>query len=109
LQFLVDAQLPPALASWLTEAGHPAKHVEDVGLRNAEDSPIWHYALEHQAVLLTKDEDFTGRAKQSRPAPLIVWLRIGNYSNRALRTWLTPLLPKIAREIERGQRFIEVR
>ena len=109
MQFIIDAQLPPDLARWLAEAGHQAKHVEEIGLRNAEDSPIWRYTLEHGAVLLTKDEDFAARAKQSRQAPLIVWLRIGNCSNRALRAWFTPLLPAIVAEIDQGSRFIEVR
>jgi predicted nuclease of predicted toxin-antitoxin system len=109
LHFIVDAQLPPALARWLMEAGHEAKHVEEIGLRNAEDQPIWRYTLENQAVLLTKDEDFAARAKQSRKSPIIVWLRIGNCSNRALRVWFVPLLPAIVAEIEQGSRFIEVR
>ena len=38
--FLVDAQLPPALASWLTQQGHTAQHVDDLGLSNAEDVVI---------------------------------------------------------------------
>ena len=109
MQFIVDAQLPPALARWLTEAGYEAKHVEEIGLRNADDSPIWRYVMEHGAVLLTKDEDFAMRARQSRQPPLIVWLRIGNCSNRALQAWFAPLLPQIVTEINRGQRFIEVR
>jgi predicted nuclease of predicted toxin-antitoxin system len=32
MRFLVDAQLPPALARWLAEKGHDARHVADVGL-----------------------------------------------------------------------------
>ena len=109
MQFLVEAQLPPALAGWLTAAGHSAKHVAAIGLRNAEDAAIWRHALDHRAVLLTKDEDFAVRANQRRPAPVVVWLRIGNCSNRALRVWFTLLLPKIVSEIERGQQFVEVR
>ena len=109
MRFIIDAQLPPALASWLAEAGHAAKHVAEIGLRDAEDSLIWRYAWEQSAVLLTKDEDFALRARQSRQAPFVVWLKVGNCSNRALRTWLTPLLPQIVTEIKRGQRFIEVR
>lgn len=112
MKFLVDAQLPPALAGWLREHGHQAEHVEDAGLREAEDSPIWKYALAQNAIVLTKDEDFAARAGQmgqDRRAPVIVWLRIGNCSNRALREWFGPLLPDIAREIEAGQRFIEIR
>jgi predicted nuclease of predicted toxin-antitoxin system len=40
---------------------------------------------------------------------VVVWLRVGNCSNRALREWFTPLLPSLVREIEQGQGFIEVR
>ena len=40
LRFLVDAQLPPALARKLNTAGHEASHVLDVGLLNASDSRI---------------------------------------------------------------------
>ena len=109
MKFIVDAQLPPSLARWLREQGHQAEHVQDVGLREAEDSPIWQYALEQEAIVLTKDEDFTARVRQSRKTPVIVWLRIGNCSNRALREWFAPLLPDILREIESGQRFVEVR
>jgi predicted nuclease of predicted toxin-antitoxin system len=39
VKFLVDAQLPSALAGWLREVGHEAAHVEDVGLREADDGP----------------------------------------------------------------------
>jgi predicted nuclease of predicted toxin-antitoxin system len=109
MKFVIDAQLPPALAQWLREQEHQADHVAEIGLREAEDSPIWQFALEQNAVLLTKDEDFAGRVRQSREIPVIVWLRIGNCSNRALRGWFFPLLPAVLREIESGQRFIEVR
>jgi len=40
---------------------------------------------------------------------VVVWLRIGNRSNRALREWFAPLLPAILEEIEHGNRIIEVR
>jgi predicted nuclease of predicted toxin-antitoxin system len=91
------------------EAGHEAWHVEEIGLRDAEDPPIWRYAFEKQAVLLTKDEDFAVRVRQSQSGPVVVWLRIGNCSNQALQVWFAPLLPAILEEIEKGNRFIEVR
>lgn len=58
MKFLVDAQLPPALAGWRNEAGHEAGHVEDVGLREAEDGAIWTHALKTGTIIVTKDEDF---------------------------------------------------
>ncbi len=109
MRFLIDAQLPPALASWLRDAGHEAKHVEDVNLREAEDSPIWSDALENQTILITKDEDFAGRARQSNNTQVILWLRIGNVSNRALRQWFMPQLPQIIAWMEPGVRVLEIR
>ncbi|WED63362.1 DUF5615 family PIN-like protein [Synoicihabitans lomoniglobus] len=88
MKFLVDAQLPPALALWLREAGHEATHVEDAGLRDAEDGKIWTHALESGAVIMTKDEDFAARSTQVAKAPVIVWLRVGNATNPVLRTWI---------------------
>jgi predicted nuclease of predicted toxin-antitoxin system len=109
VRFLIDAQLPPELACLLRDAGHDAKHVEDVNLREAEDSPIWRYALENQSILITKDEDFAERARQGGAAPVIVWLRLGNASNRALRQWFLPQLPQILEWIDQGVRVLEIR
>jgi predicted nuclease of predicted toxin-antitoxin system len=109
MRFIIDAQLPPALAQLLTNHGHHAEHVQDVGLRNADDSLIWNYALQHQAVIVTKDEDFPHRLRQSKAAPVIVWIRIGNSSRRALLQWLEPLLPRIEALILQGDRLIEIR
>jgi predicted nuclease of predicted toxin-antitoxin system len=58
---------------------------------------------------MTKDEDFAERVRRGRPGPAVVWLRIGNCSNRALRAWLEPLLPAIVSQIEQGDRLLEVR
>ncbi|MFZ1575492.1 MAG: DUF5615 family PIN-like protein [Chromatiaceae bacterium] len=41
MRFLVDAQLPPALARWLAQRGHEAEHVLDCGLLDASDRLIW--------------------------------------------------------------------
>ena len=84
MRFLVDAQLPPALARFLAERGYLAEHVFDLCFNEAEDSVIWDYALRHSAVIVTKDEDFSIRTALQRTGPAIVWLRVGNTSNRAL-------------------------
>lgn len=108
MKFLIDAQLPPALAHWLREAGHEAEHVETLGLRDSNDGAIWAYALQHSAVIMTKDEDFPVRSKQTATAPAIVWLRVGNTTNRSLRAWIDPRLPGIVRLLEQESRLVEV-
>jgi len=60
-------------------------------------------------VILTKDEDFPHRMRQSKVGPVIVWLRIGNTSRRALLEWFEPLLPQLEALILEGERLIEVR
>lgn len=108
MKFLVDAQLPPALACWLREAGHDAAHVEDVGLRESDDSVIWAHALREGAVIVTKDEDFAARSAQAASAPVIVWLRVGNTTNRVLRAWIEPRLPGLVALVTQGSRLVEV-
>jgi predicted nuclease of predicted toxin-antitoxin system len=85
VRFLVDTQLPAAVARWLREKRHEAEHVLDVNLAQSKDTPIWRYAIEHGAVIVTKDEDFAERVRRGRPGPAVVWLRIGNSSSRSLR------------------------
>jgi predicted nuclease of predicted toxin-antitoxin system len=41
MQFLVDAQLPPALTRWTSAQGYPACHVADIGMASARDPEIW--------------------------------------------------------------------
>jgi predicted nuclease of predicted toxin-antitoxin system len=107
--FLIDAQLPPAQASWLIHQGHTAQHVDDLGLRNADDIVIWNHALESGAMVITKDEDFAERTARTTTGPVIVWLRIGNATNRVLIQWLSPRWEEVVDHLNAGDRLIEVR
>ncbi|MDA7617673.1 DUF5615 family PIN-like protein [bacterium] len=110
MRFLIDAQLPPALARALSETGHEAEHVIDIDLHNADDSAIWDYAVEHGAVVLTKDEDFPHRLNQNpQKAPTIIWLRMGNTSRRVLLERIQSFLPNIEDLIRGGEKLIEIR
>ena len=91
------------------DLGHEALAVRDVGLRNADDDALWQHALEGGVVIVTKDEDFPERSLRSGSAPQILWLRIGNCTNRALRAWFLPLWPEIERRLSAGDRIVEVR
>jgi predicted nuclease of predicted toxin-antitoxin system len=107
MRFLIDAQLPPALAGWLRERGHEAEHVEDVGLLAATDAAIAIHAEVSGLVLVTKDEDFSALRLPDRFG--LLWLRCGNATIRALFAWLQPRWTEIERLLNEGERVIEVR
>jgi predicted nuclease of predicted toxin-antitoxin system len=107
LKFVIDAQLPPALAAWIAARGHQAEAVRDLGLREAADSAIWDYALSQSAVIVTKDEDFALlAAKQIGPG--VVWIRSGNLVNRLLFARMEVVWPQIVSHLESGIALVEV-
>lgn len=108
VRFLVDAQLPPALARKLSALGHDGIHVLDVGLLDAGDGRIWDYALAENRIIVTKDEDFAIRASVARVSPTIVWLRIGNCPNARLLAWFETQLSAITGMIDSGHPLIEI-
>jgi len=79
-----------------------------VGLRDADDVAIWAHALAGDTILVTKDEDFVVRSTRETRAPMIVWLRVGNCTNTALRAWIEARMPDIVQTLGRGSRVVEV-
>jgi len=69
LKFLVDAQLPPQLARWISDHGHNATHVFDGGLQRASDEVVWQHALKENAVITSKDEDFVESSSSTTSPP----------------------------------------
>jgi len=75
MRFLVDAQLPPALARWLSGKGHEAEHVADRQMEAASDAAIWDFALRTSAAIITKDEDFAQRKVLTEKGPVVIYLK----------------------------------
>ncbi|MES2725147.1 MAG: DUF5615 family PIN-like protein [Pseudomonadota bacterium] len=108
MKFLVDAQLPLALAEWLRTAGHSADHVADIGLLSATDHEIWAAALERQSVLVTKDRDFAEWVFTRDPAPPILWVRVGNSRNPSLIARLETVWDLVEESLASGAQVVEV-
>lgn len=106
--FLVDAPLPPSLAEAFRQAGHRAIHVADLGLLAAIDQQIWDEANSRSAVLVTKDRDFSLRRAARNDGPAILWVRVGNVSNRKLIEMAMRALPAIVDAIKRGEVVVEL-
>ena len=101
MNFLVDAQLPRRLTTWLTAAGCDVVHTLDLPDGNrTTDTQINDLADREQRIVVTKDADFVdGHLLRGRPARLLL-VSTGNISNRTLETLVVPLLPDIIREFQ---------
>lgn len=58
-------------------------------------------------MLVTKDRDFALRRAASNDGPAILWVRIGNASNRTLIDLALRALPIIVDAVERNEAVIE--
>lgn len=109
MKFLIDAQLSPGLAGWLIKKGHTATHVHEIFLTTAQDSEIWDHALQDGSIIVTKDEDFSARRARMATGPVVVWLRIGNATNRNLFNWLEARWESVVQLLSEGNHLVEVR
>ena len=109
MRFLIDAQLPPGLVHLLVDAGHEAIHVTDLGLLTEPDMKIGEYAIQQDMIVVTKDEDFVQMRLMSSEVPRVLWIRIGNATNRVLALCLQPLLSEALAALASGKTIVEIR
>lgn len=85
MNFLVDAQLPRALAELLRSYGHDSKHTLDLPDKNrTTDEILCLLALNEERVLVTKDEDFVDSFLLGGLPPKLLFVTTGNISNKEL-------------------------
>ncbi len=107
-RFLVDNQLPAALARWLEDQGCQADHVLALQLAQSHDKILWERAARDGYVIVSKDEDFADLTLV-RPEPVaVVWLRIGNCRTNELLAAMARAWPEIVQQLDAGARLIEV-
>ncbi|WP_306365005.1 DUF5615 family PIN-like protein [Nocardia sp. CC227C] len=111
MRFIIDAQLSPALARALVAEGYDAVHVCAIGMTSASDHQVWDEAIRRSAAIVTKEEDLIliGRASPELPAPAVVWIRIGNFTRKALLEAVMPLWATVESMVESGERIVEIR
>lgn len=89
MKFLIDAQLPRRLCTWLCESGHDTVHTLELPDGNrTTDAAIANLADAEGRVVVTKDSDFVRSwLVQGRPARLLV-IATGNIANADLERLL---------------------
>ena len=109
MKFVIDHQLPPALARFLEARGHVARHVRELGLISSEDAAIWSHALANDEVVVSKDEDFFFLASSPRATARLLWVRTGNCRTGFLLERFHIRLPQIIASFEAGSNIVELR
>ena len=109
MTFLIDNQLPAALARHLESLGHTARHVGEVGMDTSDDRAIRAYAASTGAVIVSKDEDFFHLAVADPSGPQLIWVRLGNCRTPALIRAFDRVLSAAVAAIEGGQAIVEIR
>lgn len=109
MKFLIDHQLPPALAEFLRGLGHDSRHVRELGLKSDDDLAIWKFAAANDLILISKDQDFFDLASRPNEGGKLIWVRLGNCRNQPLLQAFEKFLPQILQSLDQDSRIIEIR
>lgn len=104
MRLLVDENLSYRVAEQLSQAGHDAVHVSDVGLNDTDDDVIFPWALREERVVITSDADFSGMlALSSAVGPSVMLLRSSDHLTPAEQgDLILATLAEIATELQSG-------
>jgi predicted nuclease of predicted toxin-antitoxin system len=58
VKFLVDNNLPVALARWIATQGADVKHIRTLNWSEKDDYYLWQFAIRENRILISKDQDF---------------------------------------------------
>ena len=106
MKFVVDHQLPAALARWLSARGEDAVHVLDLALDSSPDADIWSRAGAEDRSVVSKDEDFFHLANRADDGGRLLWVRLGNCRTAALLARFESVWPGIEQSSAAGHRIV---
>ena len=108
MKFLVDAQLPKALARWLQQRGHDVVHTLDLPEGNrTKDSSLLTLSNASGRTLITKDADFQIAFELGQGPPKLLLVTTGNITNGELLQLFEKNESIVLAEINQG-RFVEL-
>ena len=106
MKFIVDNQLPAALARWLAARSADAVHVLDIALEATPDTDIWSRAAAEGRIVVSKDEDFFHLANRDGDTGCLLWVRLGNCRTAALLARFESAWPGIEQSFAAGHRIV---
>ena len=105
----IDAQLPPGMCGWLaSDYSLTATHLRDTPWAVAPDHTIFQSLRSAGNVIVSKDEDFVDLVTRLDPPPQLLWVRLGNVTNRALRLAMSQSLERAIELLRAGVAVVEI-
>jgi predicted nuclease of predicted toxin-antitoxin system len=105
---IIDAQLSPKLAVWITEKfGFESCSAKFLGFETSNDKTIFDFAKSKNATVITKDDDFVRLSNTYGSPPKVIWLTCGNTSKTRVKEILEIHLLQ-ALELLKGSDLIEI-
>jgi predicted nuclease of predicted toxin-antitoxin system len=103
MRFLLDINLPPAMAEWLRPEGHDAAHIREIGLGSLPDHEIFARAADEARIVVTLDLDvgkIAGLAGATGATVVLLRLRMARQDY--LRQRLHAAIAEAAETLESG-------
>ncbi len=108
MKFLIDAQLPERLKSWIANQGHDVIHTNDLPEKHlTKDIEIVKRAVEENRIVVSKDSDFYKYYLVNGIPEKILMLTMGNLRNKELLELFELNFPTIIRYFEDGVQVVE--
>ncbi|MGB4958743.1 MAG: DUF5615 family PIN-like protein [Saprospiraceae bacterium] len=108
-KWIIDTQLPPKLINIFIDLGYDAVHTksysEGIFL---SDTAIRKLALQENRIIITKDSDFYNSHFIDAKMPPVLYLKIGNISNKDLISLIKNNLSTIVLAFDQGARLIMI-
>lgn len=103
MRFLIDECVSPRVGEALTEAGHDAVHLRDVGLLGASDEDVMASASADSRVVVSADTDF-GELLATRGAtlPSLILLRQPDRTAGHQAQTILANLPQVESDLQAG-------
>ncbi len=112
LEFWIDVNLPPAMATWLIEEFKvKATHFFELGFSFSNDAEIFKAAKQQKNVIVitTKDIDFIYLEESIGAPPKILYMNTGNISNSQLHLLISKIFNDVIKVFtQTNQSILEI-